>query len=106
MSKANTQTHHAIALTSKGALGVVDVPTRDPGPDEVQIKVQYASYGSHDAHVVDDNYFVQSYPFVIGLGASGQVTKVGSKVNRLKEGDWVRDARCWNGQPCQPLPFY
>lgn len=89
MATTHSPTHRAIALTSKGNLGVIDVPTRNPGPTDVQFKVHYASYGSPDAHAVDDNFYVQGYPAIVGLASSGQVTKVGSEVSWLKEGDWV-----------------
>lgn len=89
MTEALPSTHRAIALVSRGKFGVVVVPTRHPEPHEVQFKVHYASYGSPDAHPADDNLNVTSYPAILGLAASGRVTKVGTKVSWLKEGDWV-----------------
>lgn len=89
MATKNPTKHTAIALTAAGTLGAIEVPTRSPGDNEVLIKVDYASYGAGDAHAVDDNFEVFSYPEGLGLVATGKIVEVGKNVEGLKEGDEV-----------------
>lgn len=84
------RSHTAIATTSKGNFGAIQVPTESPGEGEVLIKVAYAAVISFDAYVVDRAFYVQSYPWVLGFNASGIVKSVGDDVSDLKVGDRVR----------------
>ncbi|KAG8992385.1 hypothetical protein FRB90_001025 [Tulasnella sp. 427] len=86
---ASGKTHLGVGLVEKGVLGEVQVPTRSPGPDEVLLKVDYAALSSADGHAIDDNFFVQGFPQIVGLGAAGKVIEVGSNVDWIKEGDSV-----------------
>ncbi|KIO32290.1 hypothetical protein M407DRAFT_18851 [Tulasnella calospora MUT 4182] len=86
---ASGKTHTGIGLVEKGVLGQVELPTRSPGPDEVLLKVDYAALSSVDCHAIDDNFYIQGFPQLVGLGASGKVVSVGSNVDSIKEGDIV-----------------
>ncbi|KAG8906674.1 hypothetical protein FRB99_006375 [Tulasnella sp. 403] len=85
----STKTHTAIALVEPRKLGEIQVPTRSPDPDEVLLKVNYATYTAADGHAVDDDFYVSGYPQAIGLVAVGKVVEVGSNVEEFKEGDEV-----------------
>ena len=82
--------HKAIAITSKGVLEEITVPTPKPGPKDVMIKNQYAAMIAFDTYQLDRAYNVPSYPLVLGFSAAGTVHAVGSDVSDLKAGDRVR----------------
>lgn len=83
-------THTAIAAVSKGVVNTIEVPTGEPGNEEVLIKVEYAAMIPPDAYIVDKGFIIgDSYPFIVGFGAAGTVAKVGGDIKDLKPGDRV-----------------
>jgi NADPH:quinone reductase-like Zn-dependent oxidoreductase len=83
-------THQAIAVTSKGVLESIRLPTPKPGPSEVVFKVDYASLIAFDAYQLDRNFMVNDYPNILGFNGAGTVVGVGSEVKDLTVGDRVR----------------
>lgn len=85
-------THTAVATTAKGKLEVITLPTPIPEPGEVLIRVRYAALIPPDTYQLDSGFLLNedSYPYVLGFAASGEVKTVGDGVADLKEGDKVR----------------
>ncbi len=86
----------AIGLTEFGGpdvLGVVELPTPEPGPDEVRIRVHAATVNPTDTLFRDGaqraRLAERQPPFRPGMDAAGVVEAVGSDVTRLREGDRV-----------------
>ncbi|KAF5345133.1 hypothetical protein D9758_009676 [Tetrapyrgos nigripes] len=85
-----SKTHTAIATLSPGHFDAIQVPTRTPGPEEVLIKVEYASMIAFDTYINDLGYnIVPVYPMIFGFNGAGTVVEVGSEVGDLKVGDRV-----------------
>lgn len=82
-------THIAIATTAKTVLSTIQVPTPVPGPEDVLVKVSYASLVALDTYFLDSAFLVQQYPVTLGFNASGIVAAVGEGVKGLKVGDRV-----------------
>lgn len=87
-------THTAIAATSKGVLGTIQLLTLDPGPGEVLLKVEYASMIPFDVYTTDNGLYVENWPVPLGFGASGIIVKTGSEVIDLDAGDRVSATIC------------
>lgn len=83
------KTYAAIATTAKSVLSTIQVPTPVPGPEDVLIKVSYASLAPIDTYFLDSAFLVQQYPVTLGFNASGIVAAVGEEVKGLKVGDRV-----------------
>jgi NADPH:quinone reductase-like Zn-dependent oxidoreductase len=82
-------THTAVATTAKGVIDSIQLSTPEPGPGQVLVKVEYASLMAFDVYVVDDGFFVPSYPQTLGFNAAGTIAKVGPDVKDLAVGDLV-----------------
>ncbi|KAL5533781.1 hypothetical protein ACEPAG_241 [Sanghuangporus baumii] len=82
-------THFAVATTSKGILEQVQLPTPQPGPGNVLIKVHYAALIPPDTYQLDRGYTVNEYPHVLGFASAGVVKAVEDGITDLKEGDKV-----------------
>jgi (R,R)-butanediol dehydrogenase/meso-butanediol dehydrogenase/diacetyl reductase/L-iditol 2-dehydrogenase len=74
-----------------GQLKVVDIPAKDPGPEDIKIKVAYCSICGSDPHLVQDNIFGWDVPFGLGHEVSGIVVETGPKAAKkgFKTGDRV-----------------
>jgi (R,R)-butanediol dehydrogenase/meso-butanediol dehydrogenase/diacetyl reductase/L-iditol 2-dehydrogenase len=72
-------------------LAVVDIPARDPGPEDVRIRVAYCAICGSDPHLVQDNVFGWELPFGLGHEVSGVVVETGPGAVKkgLKAGDRV-----------------
>lgn len=81
--------HHAIALTSSGAIDQIELPTPSPAANEVLYEVHYAGLMPADVYQIDKGLFVQEYPSVIGVSSAGYVKAVGEGVTDIKVGDKV-----------------
>jgi (R,R)-butanediol dehydrogenase/meso-butanediol dehydrogenase/diacetyl reductase/L-iditol 2-dehydrogenase len=79
------------AAPDAGKLKVVDIPAKDPGPEDIKIKVAYCSICGSDPHLVQDNIFGWDLPFGIGHEVSGVIVEMGAKATKkgLKAGDLV-----------------
>ncbi|HTI01973.1 MAG TPA: NAD(P)-dependent alcohol dehydrogenase [Acidisoma sp.] len=60
---------------------------RDPGPDDVVIKIAYCGVCHSDLHQARNEWRNTTYPCVPGHEIVGHVTAVGANVTRFKEGD-------------------
>jgi L-iditol 2-dehydrogenase len=81
-------------FTSPFQIRLTEVPTKQPAEDEVLVKIKYAGICGTDFKIFDGTipYIKQgklSYPMVPGHEWSGEIVKIGSRVNRLKIGDRV-----------------
>jgi len=81
--------HSAVAATARGRFDVIQVPTPEPGEEEVLVQVQYSSVIAFDTYTVDSAFYVAKFPMTLGFNSAGTVVKIGSKVNNLKVGDKV-----------------
>ncbi|KAL1755530.1 chaperonin 10-like protein [Schizophyllum commune] len=82
-------THRAVAALSPGSWDVISIPTPEPDPGEVSIKVEYTALIPFDTYQSDLGYIVNEWPIVLGFSASGTVAKLGEGVPGLKVGDRV-----------------
>lgn len=81
----------AARLFGPGDLRIVDVPTPEPGPGEVLVRVmRYAPYGT-DVGTYLNRYgrYVSSYPVGIGADFSGVIEALGPGVTGLEPGERV-----------------
>lgn len=86
----------AIGLTEFGGpdvLGEVELPSPEPGPDEVRIRVHAAAVNPTDtlfrAGVQQQQLADRTPPYRPGMDAAGVVDAVGDQVSRLQVGDRV-----------------
>lgn len=84
-------THRGVAITAIGSLKVLNLPTPEPGPDEVLIHVHYAALIPFDGYQLDKGYALSAddLPRVVGFASAGLVKAVGTNVKDLREGDRV-----------------
>ena len=81
----------AIQVTKPGgpeALQVVDLPTPQPGPHEVVVKIAAAGVNFIDVYHREGRYKAP-LPFVIGQEGAGTVSAIGAEVKDVKVGDRV-----------------
>jgi NADPH:quinone reductase-like Zn-dependent oxidoreductase len=85
-------------------LALIEMPTPEPGPGEVLIRVRACSLNYRDQAVITGNYFggkVQKDLVPLSDGA-GEVAGVGAGVTRFKAGDRVQGTfflNWWDGLP-------
>jgi len=84
-----TNTKAYAAFNSKEALKPHEIVRRKPGPNDVQIDINYCGVCHSDIHVAHDDWNMTAYPVVPGHEIIGRVTTVGSEVTRFKAGDLV-----------------
>ena len=79
------------AATNAGKLRIIDIPAKDPGPEEVKIKVAYCAICGSDPHIVQENIFGWDLPFGLGHELSGVITELGGRATKkgLKVGDRI-----------------
>jgi L-iditol 2-dehydrogenase len=63
----------------KGNVGIRDVPVREPGDDEILIKIKYCGICGTDMHIYADE-FPNTPPVIMGHEYCGTITQVGAKV--------------------------
>ncbi len=74
--------------TGEKLLDIREVPTPEPGPGEVQIKVECATICGTDVHIVAGEYFSRP-PVILGHEFSGTISKLGDGVTAARLGDLV-----------------
>ncbi len=82
----------AIAIEEFGSsdkLQLVDLPTPEPGSDEVLIRVHAAGVGPWDVMSRQGVFGDREFPFVPGFEPAGIVEAVGAQVEDFSEGDEV-----------------
>ena len=82
----------AIAIERFGGrdrLKIMDLPTPEPGPDDVLVGVRAAGVGPWDVKTREGIFGERSFPHVLGVEASGIVESAGENVANLRQGDEV-----------------
>ncbi|BGP54933.1 hypothetical protein JCM8202_003443 [Rhodotorula sphaerocarpa] len=74
---------------AKAQLEVKEAPTWTAEKGEVLVKVHSVSVQPVDWKIQDYNFFVKSYPFILGTDVAGEVLEVGEGVTNVKKGDRV-----------------
>jgi NADPH2:quinone reductase len=90
----------AIRIHANGGPEVLvweDVPTPEPGPNEVLVKQHAVGLNYIDVYFRTGLYKAPSMPLIIGQEGAGTVTSVGSAVTALKPGDRVAYAGAIGG---------
>ena len=74
------------------ALEMGEVPTPEPGPDEVQIRVDHTSVNPVDWKIREgylESMIPHEFPLILGWDAAGTVSQVGADVKSFAVGDEV-----------------
>lgn len=81
----------AARFYEKGTMIVEEVAVKEPGPEEVLIRVKYCGICGTDVHIFNGEKGSAEVhpPVILGHEFSGEVLKTGSRVRRLKAGDRV-----------------
>ncbi len=75
------------APKAKAPLAPYMFERRDPGPNDIVIKIQYCGVCHSDVHQARDEWGGSIFPMVPGHEIVGTVVKAGQAVKRFKEGD-------------------
>ena len=75
------------AQSATTPLAPFSIQRRDPRPTDVAIDILYCGVCHSDLHQARNEWKGTTYPIVPGHEIVGRVTKVGSKVTKVKEGD-------------------
>ncbi len=73
-------------------LDIGEVPTPEPGPDEVQIRIDHTSVNPVDWKIREgylESMMPHEFPLVLGWDAAGTVAQVGERVTSFAVGDEV-----------------
>jgi uncharacterized zinc-type alcohol dehydrogenase-like protein len=70
-------------------LGPFKLDRREPGADDVEIKILYSGVCHSDIHTARNEWGGTMYPVVPGHEIVGKVTRVGTAVSKFKVGDTV-----------------
>ena len=81
--------HAYAAQAAEAPLAPFQIDRREPGPDDVEIKILYCGVCHSDIHTVRNEWGGTQYPVVPGHEIVGKVTRIGENVTRFKEGDTV-----------------
>lgn len=79
-----------------------DLPRRDPGPDEILIRVAACGVCRTDLHVADGELAHPKLPLVLGHEIVGRVAAAGARATRFSAGDRVGVP--WLGWTCGDCP--
>src|SRR5262249_55875033 len=97
MSQTTQTTMKAIAINRFGGpetLALQTIPVPEVGPDEVQIRVEWADVAVWDPFEREGGFaklfgMEPNFPYVLGTDGAGTVASVGERVSRFKIGDPV-----------------
>ena len=84
-----TNTKAYAAFNNKEELKPHDINRRTPGPNDVQIDINYCGVCHSDIHIAHDDWNMTVYPVVPGHEIIGRVKAVGAAVKGFKAGDLV-----------------
>lgn len=71
---------------------VEDIPTPEPGPDQVLVRVEAASLNPLDLKLQQgfmQGFYPLEFPYTVGTDFAGTIERVGSKVSGWHEGDKI-----------------
>lgn len=77
------------APSANQPLAPLAIERREPGPEDVEIKILYCGVCHSDIHTARNEWGGTMYPVVPGHEIVGKVTRTGANVSRFKEGDTV-----------------
>ncbi len=77
------------AKKANAPLAPFEIMRRNPGPQDVQIKIDFCGICHSDLHQVANEWGGGIYPMVPGHEIIGHVTAMGSQVKKFKNGDVV-----------------
>ncbi len=89
------ETMKSVRIHGRHDIRIEDVPTPEPGPDEVQVRVRYCGICGSDLHAYLEGWGLptrphpltgRTLPIILGHEFSGEVTKIGSDVTDLVAG--------------------
>ena len=93
------------AINAAAPLAPFTFPSRDPGPEEIQIQIQYCGVCHTDVHQARNEWQGTIYPCVPGHEIVGRVAKAGARVKKFKEGDLAAVGclvdSCRECEPCK-----
>jgi len=75
------------ALDPKKPLQAFTIQRREPGTNDVQIKIMYCGICHTDIHQARNEWGHSMFPMVPGHEIVGQVVKTGKSVKKFKVGD-------------------
>ncbi len=82
----------AALLTAPNTIEIADIPKPEPGPEEIQVKVNTVAICGTDVHIYQGfsiGTFHPKLPLVLGHEFSATVSALGKDVKGFKEGDRV-----------------
>jgi 2-desacetyl-2-hydroxyethyl bacteriochlorophyllide A dehydrogenase len=79
----------AVMIDQPGAVRVVELPTPEPGPNEVLIQTNSCGICGTDIHIIDGEFPPTRYPIVPGHEFGGRVVDTGEAVRKVVAGDLV-----------------
>ena len=98
----------AIVPEVHGTWTIKEIPTPEPGPGEVLIRIQASGLCYTDVHI-SEGHIPTQFPRTLGHEPVGDVVKVGAGVSKRRTGDrvgvpWVQDSCgrcewCLRGKP-------
>jgi L-iditol 2-dehydrogenase len=80
----------AAELTAPGIFRLTDMPIGDPGPGEVQVRIEAVGVCGSDLHAYSEGGVGSTpnvYPMVLGHEPAGKIVKMGAGVSGLGAGD-------------------
>ena len=77
----------AAVMRGTQQFAIEDIPTPEPGPNQVLIKIRYSAICGSDVHRFQ--YGMANSGSVLGHEYIGEVVQTGQDVTRLKEGDRI-----------------
>lgn len=77
------------AEEAEAPLAPFQIDRREPGPEDVEIKILYCGVCHSDIHTARNEWGGTQYPVVPGHEIVGKVTRAGQNVTKFKEGDTV-----------------
>ena len=92
MNEIIPKTMQALVLLSPGKYEIRDVPTPEPGPQEVLCRVRAVAICGSDPEIIRGDLagiWPPSYPFIPGHEWAGEVVSVGEGVSNFNPGDRV-----------------
>lgn len=80
---------HAVRFEFGGAINLVQLPTPEPGAEDVLVQVLAAGVCRTDLHLLDEVKAGDHPPLIPGHEIAGRITKIGPDVYTVKVGDPV-----------------